>query len=179
MNLPDSNSTLLCSAFLYHYIVYNTTMGQSASKSTSKSRTSQSATQPKVTQSPSTRSALETGNGNLNTQPRQSDHPSPQPDHLHSNPHETPSDGQGEWRLKEIPWPDPRVGGDRRMVRILMQDANGPCSLIALGRLWSRAVLNISQYLDPTWLDTLATGQKHLILDSCFIHCRFPTLPPT
>jgi hypothetical protein len=126
-----------CSALhhLYHYIVYNTKMGQSASKSTSKSRTSQSATQSKVTQSPSTRSTLETGNGNLNTQPRQSDHPSPQPDNFQSNPHETPSDGQGEWILKDIPWPDPRVGGDRRMVRILMQDANGPCSLIALGRL--------------------------------------------
>ncbi len=29
--------------------------------------------------------------------------------------------GEGEWKLKEITWPDPRVGGMRRRVRILMQ----------------------------------------------------------
>jgi hypothetical protein len=31
------------------------------------------------------------------------------------------SAGEGEWKLKEIAWPDPRVGGERRNVKILMQ----------------------------------------------------------
>jgi hypothetical protein len=45
-----------------------------------------------------------------------------------------PNSGEGTWQLKEITWPDPRVGGERRTAKILVQDANGPCSLLALGK---------------------------------------------
>lgn len=40
--------------------------------------------------------------------------------------------GEGSWKLKTLTWPDPRVGGYRREVRVLTQNANGPCSLLAL-----------------------------------------------
>lgn len=40
--------------------------------------------------------------------------------------------GEGSWKLKTLTWPDPRVGGYRREIRVLTQNANGPCSLLAL-----------------------------------------------
>ncbi|KAK4684599.1 ubiquitin carboxyl-terminal hydrolase MINDY-1/2, partial [Tremellales sp. Uapishka_1] len=55
--------------------------------------------------------------------------------HSGSRTPQPPPEGQGLWQLKEIPWPDPRVGGERRTARILMQSANGPCSLIALANV--------------------------------------------
>jgi hypothetical protein len=51
-----------------------------------------------------------------------------------SQPH-TDVDPLGEWTLKEITWPDPRIGGFRRTVKVLTQNANGPCSLLALANV--------------------------------------------
>lgn len=71
----------------------------------------------------------------------------------------TPAQGEGEWRLKDITWPDPRVGGLRRIVRIIMQDTNGPCSLIALANV---LILRGSIHIPPKYSITYAELASHI-----------------
>lgn len=70
----------------------------------------------------------------------------------------TEIDPLGEWTLKEITWPDPRIGGFRRTVKVLTQNANGPCSLLALANvLILRGSIHISQKLDKISYAQLST----------------------
>lgn len=74
--------------------------------------------------------------------------PQPQAPEQSSQPY-TDVDPLGEWTLKEITWPDPRIGGFRRTVKVLTQNANGPCSLLALANvLILRGSIHISQKQD-------------------------------
>lgn len=67
-------------------------------------------------------------------------------------------DPMGEWHLKEITWPDPRVGGFRRTVKVLTQNANGPCSLLALANvLILRGSIHISSKTDKISYSALST----------------------
>ncbi|KAJ9102887.1 hypothetical protein QFC19_004617 [Naganishia cerealis] len=71
---------------------------------------------------------------------------------------EANTDPFGEWVLKEITWPDPRVGGYRRTVKVLTQNANGPCSLLALANvLILRGSIHISSKLDKISYLALST----------------------
>jgi hypothetical protein len=80
--------------------------------------------------------------------------PSEQPHHTSQAQEQAPSsqidtDPLGEWTLKEIAWPDPRLGGFRRTVKVLTQNANGPCSLLALANvLILRGSFHISHKLE-------------------------------
>lgn len=72
-------------------------------------------------------------------------------------PHTDP-DALGEWTLKEITWPDPRIGGFRRTVKVLTQNANGPCSLLALANvLILRGSIHISHKLEKISYAALAS----------------------
>jgi hypothetical protein len=67
-------------------------------------------------------------------------------------------DPMGEWHLKEITWPDPRVGGFRRTVKVLTQNANGPCSLLALANvLILRGSIHISSKTEKISYSALST----------------------
>ncbi|CED84279.1 Uncharacterized conserved protein [Phaffia rhodozyma] len=52
-----------------------------------------------------------------------------------------------EWNLKNLSWPDPRVRGIRRDVKIICQNINGPCSLISLCNV---LILRGSIHIDPS-----------------------------
>lgn len=70
----------------------------------------------------------------------------------------TAEDPFGEWILKEITWPDPRIGGYRRTVKVFTQNANGPCSLLALANvLILRGSIHIPAKLEKITYDALAT----------------------
>lgn len=67
-------------------------------------------------------------------------------------------DPMGEWQLKEITWPDPRIGGFRRTVKVLTQNANGPCSLLALANvLILRGSIHISSKMNKISYAALST----------------------
>lgn len=70
----------------------------------------------------------------------------PEVESIHTPPTTQPETNH-EWNLKSLSWPDPRVGGIRRDLKIICQNVNGPCSLISLCNV---LILRGSIHVDPS-----------------------------
>ncbi|KAJ9114010.1 hypothetical protein QFC22_005830 [Naganishia vaughanmartiniae] len=90
-----------------------------------------------------------------------------------NNDSTNPVDPFGEWILKEITWPDPRIGGYRRTVKILTQNANGPCSLLALANV---LILRGSIHIPPQQAGKITYGALATLIAD-FLVTRPPPPP--
>ncbi|KAJ9092360.1 hypothetical protein QFC21_006860 [Naganishia friedmannii] len=116
-----------------------------------------SSLQPQPQQQQNTTSNLSDNLDKLSIQDPPQAEPASPPVVSNTGDAEHTEDPFGEWTLKEITWPDPRIGGYRRTVKVLTQNANGPCSLLALANvLILRGSIHISSKLDKISYSALA-----------------------